>query len=463
MAVGLTAAGGRAGGRPRFMAGVLALETQKESGLRANKVFFGWWIVGAAIAIQFLHGGLLFSAFGAYFVRLQEEFGWTRATLSWSFSLLRVESGLLGPVQGWLIDKFGSRSVLAVGLVIYAGGFMLLSRVDSLLGFYLVFLVIAIGSSLGGFLTLFVTVANWFRRHRSTALGLSQTGASIGGMAVPLVAWSLVTHGWRDTAFFSGIVILVVGMPLVPLFRSRPELYGMLPDGGARPTARTGTSSAATEQGRDFTVRESLRTPAFWFISLGHGSALFVVGALMVHLIPHLVQKLEVSLESAAAVVAAITATQIIGQVSGGFLGDRMDKRLISAVCMLGHGVALLGIAFAGSLWLVYVFAVIHGLSWGTRGPLMGAIRADYFGVKAIGTIMGLSSLIVTIGNVFGPVFAGWMADRQGDYQLGFVILAAMTGVGTVFFLASKRPSRPESPWSRGRRVVMQRRARERG
>ena len=99
-------------------------------------------------------------------------------------------------------------------------------------------------------------------------------------------------------------------------------------------------------------------------------------------------QKLDVSLESAAAVVAAITATQIIGQVSGGFLGDRMDKRLISAVAMLGHGVALLGIAFASSLWLVYVFAVIHGLSWGTRGPLMGAIRADYFGLKAIGTIM---------------------------------------------------------------------------
>lgn len=443
------------------MAGVLALETQKKSGLSANRVFFGWWIVGAAIAIQFLHGGLLFSAFGAYFVRLQEEFGWTRATLSWSFSLLRVESGLLGPVQGWLIDKFGSRSVLAVGLVIYAGGFMLLSRVDSLLGFYLVFLVIAIGSSLGGFLTLFVTVANWFRRHRSTALGLSQTGASIGGMAVPLVAWSLVTHGWRDTAFFSGIVILVVGMPLVPLFRSRPESYGMLPDGGARQTARTETAPAALDEGRDFTVREALRTPAFWFISLGHGSALFVVGALMVHLIPHLVQKLEVSLESAAAVVAAITATQIIGQVSGGFLGDRMDKRLISAVCMLGHGVALMGIAYAGSLGLVYVFAVIHGLAWGTRGPLMGAMRADYFGVRALGTIMGLSSLIVTVGNVFGPVFAGFMADVRGDYELGFVILAAMTGVGTVFFLAAKRPSPPVSDWARRRRLAMERRTRE--
>ncbi|MDE2802376.1 MAG: MFS transporter [Chloroflexota bacterium] len=102
------------------------------------------------------------------------------------------------------------------------------------------------------------------------------------------------------------------------------------------------------------------------------------------------------------------------------------------------------------------------GAWWGARGPLMGAIRADYFGVKAIGTIMGLSSLIVTIGNVFGPVFAGWMWDVRGDYQLGFIILAAMTGVGTVFFIAAKRPSRPESTWARGRRLVMQRRARER-
>ena len=92
-----------------------------------SKVFFGWWIVSAAIGIQFLHGGLLFQAFGAYFVRLQQEFGWSSAALSWSFSLLRVESGLLGPFQGWLIDRFGPRLVLIVGLIIFAIGFMLLS------------------------------------------------------------------------------------------------------------------------------------------------------------------------------------------------------------------------------------------------------------------------------------------------------------------------------------------------
>ncbi len=426
-------------------------------------MFFGWWIVAGAVFIQFLHGGLLFQAFGAYFVRLQQEFGWSSAALSWSFSLLRVESGLLGPLQGWLIDRFGPRSVLIVGLIIFAAGFMMLARVNSLLDFYLAFVVIAIGSGLGGFLTLFVTVSNWFRRRRATALALSQTGASIGGIFVPVVALALIHIGWRETAFISGLIILLVGLPLSPLFRARPENYGMVPDGRRYERAPHEMRPALqTEPEREFTAREAMRTPAFWFISFGHGSALFVVGAIMVHVIPHMVQRLDVPLESAAAVITVITAAQVVGLVGGGILGDRMDKRLIAAACMVGHTVALMGIAFATSVWLVYVFAVIHGLSWGARGPLMGAIRADYFGVKAIGTIMGLSSLIVTVGNVFGPVFAGWMWDVRGDYQLGFIILAAMTGVGTVFFIAAKRPSRPESAWARGRRLVMQRRARER-
>jgi MFS family permease len=186
-----------------------------------------------------------------------------------------------------------------------------------------------------------------------------------------------------------------------------------------------------------------MKTSAFWLISFGHGSALLVVGALMVHLIPHLVDRMDMSLGSAALVVTVMTTTSIFGQVGGGFLGDRMDKRLISAACMLAHTVALIGIAYASSLLLIYVFAVIHGLAWGTRGPLMGAIRADYFGRKSLPTIMGFSSLIITVGNVVGPVFAGFMADWQGDYQMGFVILAVLTGLGTVFFLAAKKPAPP--------------------
>ena len=151
------------------------------------------------------------------------------------------------------------------------------------------------------------------------------------------------------------------------------------------------------DQDGDFTAKEAMKTSAFWFISFGHGFALLVVGAVMVHLIPHLVDRLDMTLESAAVVVTVMTGTSVFGQVGGGFLGDRMDKRYIAATCMLGHTIALIGIAFATSLFLVYVFAIIHGLAWGTRGPLMGAIRADYFGRSSLPTIMGFSFLITTV------------------------------------------------------------------
>ncbi|SVC56847.1 uncharacterized protein METZ01_LOCUS309701, partial [marine metagenome] len=315
-----------------------------------------------------------------------------------------------------------------------------LSTIDSLVTFYLAFIIIAIGSSLGGFLTLFVTVANWFEKHRATALGIATTGVSIGGMIVPLVAYALTTYGWRSTAFASGCIILGFGLPLVPLMRSTPERYGLLPDGVTRLKAEDHNDALATKHEGDFTAKEAMRTSAFWLISFGHGSALLVVGAVMVHLIPHLVDRLDMTLESAAVVVTVMTATSVFGQVGGGFLGDRMEKRYIAATCMLGHTIALTGIAFASSLSLVYVFALIHGLAWGVRGPLMGAIRADYFGRSSLPTIMGFSSLVTTLGNVAGPVFAGLMADWQGDYEMGFVILALLTGLGAVFFLVTKKP-----------------------
>ena len=427
----------------------------------AGRLFFGWWIVLAAVVVQGLQIGLLLQAFGAYFIRLQEEFGWSSAALAWSFSILQLQNGVLGPVQGLLVDRLGPRVVLTAGVLFLALGFLLLSQVETLLGFYLVSVVLSVGFGLSGYLTLMVAVANWFRRHRAMALALSTTGLGLGSMLVPLVAISLNAYGWRATAIASGVIILAVGLPLMPLIRGRPERYGMLPDGGPDPRAAA-NPTRTMDTGRDFTVGEAVRTPAFWLISLGHGSALLVVGAIMVHLIPHLVQRLEVSLESAAVVVTVMTMTSMAGQIGGGFLGDRVDKRLICAAGMVAHCVGLLGITFATSLWQVYVFAIIHGLAWGGRGPLMGAIRADYFGRRALGTIMGLSAVIVTLGIMSGPVFAGFMRDARGDYQLGFVVLAVMTGLAAVFFLAAKRPPQPTRRLADMRRRVLARRERER-
>jgi MFS family permease len=409
---------------------------------RARAVFYGWWIVAGGALIQALVSGLFSQAYGAYVVLLQEQFGWSKTTFSVAYSLQPAQNGLLGPLQGWLLDRFGPRSVIQVGIVLLGTGFMLFSQIHSLPMFYLSFFVVSLGANFAGFFSVAHSVVNWFERKRSTAMGMVQLGMGIGGLAVPLVAWSLTSYGWRSIAFASGIIFIVAGLPLARTIRHRPEAYGYRPDGvkldDTLQESASVQASAATRA--EFTPREALRTPAFWFISLGHGTAMLVVSALTVHLIPHLTEGLGFSLSAAAAIVSLLTGTMMVGTLLGGYLGDHFSKRIVAAVAMFGHATALLLLAGAHSLLPVILFAVVQGMSHGTRGVLMQPMRADYFGRKSFGRIVGLSNLIVMWGMIGGPVFAGIMADQLGSYRLGFTVLAILSALGSVFFVLARKP-----------------------
>jgi MFS family permease len=121
-------------------------------------------------------------------------------------------------------------------------------------------------------------------------------------------------------------------------------------------------------------------------------------------------------------------------------LGDRFEKRFVAAGCMLMHATGLLMLTYAGGPVVLAVSALVHGTAWGLRGPFMQAMRADYFGRTSIGMIIGLSSLITVIGQIGGPIVAGLFADWTGDYRAGFTLLAALSGLGSVFFVLAKRP-----------------------
>lgn len=384
-------------------------------------------------------------SYGAYMVLLQQDFGWSKALVAGAFALTRVESGILGPLQGWLVDRFGPRLILTIGTLIFGAGFMLFSRIETLLGFYLTFVLVALGSSLGGFPTLMVSIVSWFDRHRAKAVALSQMGFSVGGLSVPLVILSLEAFGWRTTALASGVAVLLVGVPLCQLVRHRPAPYGEIPDGEPPPAeAAPGTGRYAASP--EFTARQAMRTPAFWLISFGHAVALLTVSSMMVHLVPYVTEELGYSLAAAGGVVALMTGCQVLGQLGGGYLGDLFDKRLICAACMLFHGAGMVVIAFAHSVAMVVLFALLHGIAWGVRGPLMVALRADYFGAGSFGTIMGFSSLIVMLGMSAGPIFAGWMADVYGTYQNGFLVIAGAALLGALLFLLAVPPHRAPEP-----------------
>ncbi len=250
-----------------------------------GRVFYGWYIVAAGGGLQMLSGLLWMQSFGAYVVLLQAEFGWSKAWVAGAFALTRVESGILGPLQGWMVDRYGPRAILRIGIIIFGIGFLLFSQVQSLVAFYLTFALIALGASLGGFATIMVSIVNWFSRHRAKAVAFSLIGYSFGGLSVPVVILCMELFGWRATALLSGLIVLVVGLPLAQVVRHRPQPYGETQDGIAEGAPAGGElGGASVPAGRDFTTAQAMRTRAFWLISIGHACSLLTVSTVMVHL-----------------------------------------------------------------------------------------------------------------------------------------------------------------------------------
>jgi len=297
--------------------------------------------------------------------------------------------------------------------------------------------VMAIGSSLGGFMSLMTLIVNWFDRWRSRAMALVGLGMSVGGLLVPVLAVLLVSYGWRPVAIGSGVLYLLLAWPLGRVLVSEPEAMGLRPDGEKAAASEAPGSGAdqAGGNGAPVGARSALRTREFWLLSVGHGNALAIVGAVSVHFVIYVGETIGLGVTTAAAMFTLITVCQVAGQAAGGFLGDRYDKRFLAAGGMAMHAAAMVVLVWAGSAAAVVVAAVLHGFAWGLRGPLMSAMRADYFGRRAFALVMGYSSLVLMVGSVLGPLVVGLLADATGEYGLAFGALALIGAVGVAAFL----------------------------
>lgn len=405
------------------------------------KIFYGWRIAAAGAGIHFLHSALLLQAFGAYVAVLSEQRGWSKTVLAGGAALQSIEGAVLGPALGWMVDRFGPRVLVQAGIVLLSLGFLALSQIDSIGGFYGAMVLIAIGASLSGYFPLSVALVHWFQRWRARALSLMSLGLAAGGIAAPLVGWGMQTYGWRNVALASAVITLCVGWPLSRIVRRRPAEIGETMDGVPAPLPDVPVGTAGPPPGREFSAAEALRTRAFWLLGLGHGFALLVVAAVNVHAISHIKEGLGYSLPQAALVITLMTLAQAGGVLLGAVMGDRWNKRYVAAGCMLSHMLGLLALTYAVHPWMLGAFAILHGVAWGLRGPFMQALRADYFGLRAIGMILGLSAVLIAIGQVAGPLLAGAFADLTGNYRSGFTILALVAGSGSLLFLMARKPT----------------------
>ena len=434
------------------------------------KIFHGWKMVGAGAALQVLQGGLMQQSYGAYVAVLSDERDWSKTELSGGAALMSLETAIIGPLVGWLVDRFGEGPVIRAGVILFGLGLIALGLVDSLAAFYSAIAVCAVGMTLCGYFPVNVAIIHWFERYRARALSAVGLGVGLGGVLVPLVAGVMQAFGWRVTAIASGVVVLVLGLPLSRFFRGRPQQLGEQVDGLpaspeplASPDAKAGVtntgvsaspahvsavadeyaSSAAERARRGFSLQEAMRTRAFWLLAIGHSAALLVVGAVNVHAITHMKEGLGYSVNLASLVIMLMTIAQIGGVLFGIWIGDRFVKRRVAALAMVGHFLGLLMLTYASGFAMLVAFAVLHGAAWGVRGPFMQAMRADYFGRRSIGMILGVSAVVVAVGQVAGPLVAGIFVDLMGDYRLGFTLLALVSLGGAWAFIAAVQPVHP--------------------
>ena len=426
--------------------------SQSSGGQGRQGVFYGWWLVIITGLVMVIATVPLFHAMAVWAVALERHFGWSRAQLGLALTLTRVESGLIGPLEGYLVDRVGTRRMVLIGLLILGGAWVFFSRVENLWMFYVAYILMAVGQGLGSWIPLMTMLNKWFSRRRSSAIGWANVVSRFGALLlVPAIAWAVTDApgriGWNMTALILGIAIVVLAIPLASLIRNDPKDYGEVPDGGTlRPTAAAGGPAASASQPRqnDMTAAEALRTPAFWLIAFGHGFTSMVILAIMTHLGLLMVDK-GFTGQDAGWVVSAYTGVAMVFQLVGGYSGDRMSKRVALAFFTTLQAAGVLVLVVADTLPMFYMFGILFGAGFGGRNPLTVAIRADYFGTGSFGKILGFSTVPMNLLLLIASPFAGWMFDQYGSYDLAFLILAGLNLVGAGCFLIAARP-RPRRP-----------------
>lgn len=413
-----------------------------------KRPFYGWIVVALGAAKEFATG-ITGQGFATYLPLLQKEFGWSRGLMAGARSVMQAENAILGPIEGLLMDRLGPRVMVGLGTFILGLGLILFGSIQSLWMYYVVEVIIAFGSGFASLLVISIAVNHWFRRKRTMANALVGLGFAMAGVVgVPALVFAQVNFGWRTASVLSGFLVWAIGIPCFLLLRRSPEPYGLQMDGetagaASSPGAAAAGGRPAMEVETDFTLKEALRTRTFWLLAIAQALAGIGMGAVGVHLFLHLEQGVGLPRTTASLVWSVASTANIPSRLIGGFFGDRVTKRFVlgGALAMVALSHFILGLAASFPVALVY--AVLYGIGWGSRTPVMNAMQGEYFGRKHQGIIRGwLQSFTVPV-TIASPVVAGFLADSIGNYRLIFVTLSFVTLAGAIMTLLATPPKPP--------------------
>jgi nitrate/nitrite transporter NarK len=413
---------------------MIATHNEKSAKI-GRRIFFGWYMVAASIVANTIFSAAYFQGFGVLILPIERTFGWDRWVVSAAMSLRQLESGIVSPAVGFLLDRFSARKLIFWSAVISGVGFIGLGFTTSIVTFFLFFVVISLGASgISHAVTWPVIISRWFRRNRGLATGLAVTGPIFGSPIVILNTQIEEAHGWRLLLFGYGILVLVGVTLLSMLVRDRPEPYGLRPDGD--PPEEDASTECPTNPARGRTdaglaLRAVLHTKEFWLFTSYLSGTFAVNSAVQGHMIPYFQQDIGLTAAWSAVVMSIVFIISGIGRIGGGYLLDRMDYRFVLAVVAAMMGLALLYLQVAGvkSVAGTLPFALTFGVSFGCLVPMRGTVGSIMFGTRAIGGVLGLLQGGSIAAGVMGPLVMGMIFDLNGNYSVaiwGLIVISAL-------------------------------------
>ena len=405
------------------------------------RIFYGWWIVAACFTIAMYVSGAVFYGFTAIFEPIAEEFGWSYTSISIAASIRGLEAGLLAPVAGIIVDRWGPRRLVFGGVICIGLGLLLLSQVHSIGMFYLAFILMSLGISSCGISVTVTTVANWFRRRVGLATGITICGYGAAGLLVPLMVRMVDVFDWRAAIAIMGAGMFIIGLPLSTLLRHKPEQYGYLPDGEeSSRVVFDGSSMKLPAREISITVRQAMKTRVFWIILLAVMPQFMVMPAVITHVMPYL-SSIGITRTMSGLVATAIPLLSIGGRLGFGWFSDRYAAKRMAAfaLTMLTLGLVCFEFVSPGWTWLLAPFLVLVGFGYGGINTMVGVLLRGHFGRGNFGTIMGFAWGILMLGTMAGPPIAGWVFDTWGSYQGTWAAMAGTTFVGAIIMAISPR------------------------
>ncbi len=412
-----------------------------------SRLFYGWWIVAAAVLLQFTFLSISQATVSVFLRPVVDELGWQVWQFTLGSSLSVMAGALSGVVVGWIVDRHGPRlpvlaGALATGLCLYG-----LGRQSSLWLFWaLHFCAGLIGWTLFGPLVVNTTLNKWFARRRGWALAIGSTGISLAGLIAPVTMTVAVDSlGWRVGYFVQALFVLAIVVPVAFLMRRAPEEYGLSPDGddgaarqmrSADPRLRARSGAAETPS---YTSRQAVRTQGFWLLLFGYSLNQAALSSVLTHAIPFATDA-SFSRGTASLALAINGLGNLVSKAVWGYCLQRFPPRRLAVIAFsfggAGVGLMLLAASFVDPI-LLFVGFFCYGFGFGGTIPISEYLWVTYFGRAYIGAIRGLSQPLTIIGPTLGPVLVGVGYDLTGAYRPAFLaIIAAYLLAGLLVWMS---------------------------